>query len=177
VAESVRQWGPTQETTTHNNATINEVRVRAIGMRHRRRERHRGGDFSRDSDTSILLCHAVVRDHFDTNTGQDKDHTAQWDHVPRAQEQRDESQAGRPVMARRGTVSFKNQKNGLKNDRRTHESTRNPVMCPVLRMASLVERILRIDPRAGLDTTVNTICTQNRTDVKAKELKRHLQLA
>ena len=80
-------------------------------------------------------------------------------------------------MARRVTVTFENQKNGLKNDRRTHERTRDPVMCPVLRLASLVKRILRTVPRAGPDTPVNTVCTKERTDVKAEDLRRNLRLA
>ena len=34
--------------------------------------------------------------------------------------------------AARVTVTFEDQKNGTKQDRRTHERTNDPVMCPVL---------------------------------------------
>jgi hypothetical protein len=82
------------------------------------------------------------------------------------------------TTARRVTVTFENQKNGLKNDRRTHEKTGDPVMCPVLRLASLVQRILRRMPLAGTDTPVSTMrLGKEQTTVKAETLRRHLRLA
>ena len=53
------------------------------------------------------------------------------------------------TTARRVTVTFEDQKNGLKNNRRTHEKSGDPVMCPVLRLASLVTRVLQMVPHAG----------------------------
>ena len=80
--------------------------------------------------------------------------------------------------ARRVTVTFENQKNGLKNDRRTHERTGDPVMCPVLRLASLVERVLRRVPGAGPDTPVSsTRKGRERSDITAETLRKHLRLA
>jgi hypothetical protein len=82
------------------------------------------------------------------------------------------------TTARRVTVTFENQKNGLKNDRRTHEKTGDLVMCPVLRLASLVQRILRIMPLAGRDTPVSTTCGGTEpTTIKAETLRMHLRLA
>ena len=72
------------------------------------------------------------------------------DHANREMDHRTED----PSTARRVTVTFENQKNGLKNDRRTHEKSGDPVMCPVLRLASLVKRVLRRIPLAGPDTPV-----------------------
>lgn len=83
------------------------------------------------------------------------------------------------TTARRVTVTFENQKNGLKNDRRTHERTGDLVMCPVLRLASLVRRILlRVIPLAGPDTPVSTMCSgKEQTTVKAQTLRMHLRRA
>jgi hypothetical protein len=82
------------------------------------------------------------------------------------------------ATSRRVTVTFENQKNGLKNDRRTHERTGDPVMCPVLRLASLVQRILRRMPLAGPDTPVSaTLSGRETTTVKADTLRKHLRLS
>jgi hypothetical protein len=81
------------------------------------------------------------------------------------------------TTARRVTVTFENQKNGLKNDRRTHEKTGDPVMCPVLRLASLVERVLRTVPMAGPDTPVSaTYLTNKQSKVTAEMLRHNLRL-
>jgi hypothetical protein len=59
------------------------------------------------------------------------------------------------AQAHRVTITFVNQKNGMKNDRRTHQRTGDPIMCPVARLASLVQRIYRtIDPVLPT-TTIN----------------------
>jgi hypothetical protein len=46
----------------------------------------------------------------------------------------------------RVTVTFADQKNGQKHDKRTHQRTRDPVLCPVARLVSLVRRIRRTIP-------------------------------
>jgi hypothetical protein len=60
-------------------------------------------------------------------------------------------------LARRVTVTFENQKNGLKLDKRTHERTGDAVMCPVKRLSSLVLRVLSNIPNSGPDTPVSSI--------------------
>ena len=50
--------------------------------------------------------------------------------------------------AERVTVTFRFQKNGNKDDKRTHQRTLDPVMCPVPRLASIVCRINRLLPTA-----------------------------
>ena len=60
-------------------------------------------------------------------------------------------------LARRVTVTFENQKNGLKRDKQTHERTGDNVMCPVRRLSSLVLRILEVVPKSGPETPVSTI--------------------
>ena len=76
----------------------------------------------------------------------------------------------------RVTVTFENQKNGLKMDRRTHERTGDPVMCPVLRLASLIKRILVADGTAGPDTPVSTIWeAEGHRVVTSDELRRQLR--
>jgi hypothetical protein len=57
---------------------------------------------------------------------------------------------------RRVTVTFENQKNGLKMDKRTHERTGDDVMCPVLRLASLVLRVLNAGPETPVSTVLGT---------------------
>ena len=82
------------------------------------------------------------------------------------------------TTARRVTVTFENQKNGLKNDRRTHEKSGDLVMCPVLRLASLIKRVLRTVPTAGPDTPVSAIYPNNgHSKVTAETLRRNLRLA
>ena len=62
----------------------------------------------------------------------------------------------RLAEAERVTVTFRNQKNGTKNDKRTHQRTLDPVMCPVRRLASVVQRIYRRIPHPTPETTINT---------------------
>ena len=59
--------------------------------------------------------------------------------------------------AARVTVTFATQKNGIKEDSRTQERTNDPVMCPVVRLASLIRRIRRNVPSMTTTTTINTI--------------------
>ncbi|KAI2503570.1 hypothetical protein MHU86_10857 [Fragilaria crotonensis] len=78
--------------------------------------------------------------------------------------------------ASRVTVTFENQKNGLKMDRRTQERTGDPVMCPVTQLASLIRRILKADPQAGPDTPVSTVWEGGTTRlVTSDELRRQLR--
>jgi hypothetical protein len=55
------------------------------------------------------------------------------------------------------TITFVNQKNGKKMDLRTQRRTGDPVLCPVLRYGSVIQRILRQNPLASIDTKINTI--------------------
>ena len=55
------------------------------------------------------------------------------------------------------TVTFENQKNGMKMVSRTHQRSGDPVLCPVIRLASVVERIYRRVPKASPDTSIDTI--------------------
>ena len=65
--------------------------------------------------------------------------------------------------AERVTLTFEDQKNGTKMDRRTHQRTTDPVMCPVRRIASLIERIYRRVPLANPNTTIDTTFQASRT--------------
>ena len=60
-------------------------------------------------------------------------------------------------LSERVTLTFENQKNGLKMDKRTHQRTGDSVLCPVRRLASLVERIYRRVPSASPDTSINSM--------------------
>ena len=55
------------------------------------------------------------------------------------------------------TVTFENQKNGMKMVNRTHQRSGDSVLCPVLRLASVVERIYRRVPNASPDTSIDAI--------------------
>ena len=80
--------------------------------------------------------------------------------------------------ARRVTVTFENQKNGLKMDKRTQERTGDSVMCPVRRLASLVLRVLERVPNSGHETPVGTIQTLKGTRiVSSSELRSSLRAA
>ena len=59
--------------------------------------------------------------------------------------------------AERVTLTFENQKNGTKMDRRTHQRTADEVLCPVRRLASLVSRIYASVPSVSPQTQVNTV--------------------
>ena len=55
------------------------------------------------------------------------------------------------------TVTFENQKNGMKMVNRTHQRSGDPVLCPVTRLASVVQRIYRKVPKASPDTSLDSI--------------------
>ena len=59
--------------------------------------------------------------------------------------------------AERVTLTFEDQKNGTKMDRRTHQRTNDPTLCPIRRLASLVTRIYRTVPSASDDTPINSV--------------------
>ena len=55
------------------------------------------------------------------------------------------------------TLTFEDQKNGTKMDRRTHQRTGDPILCPIRRIASLIVRVYRTIPSASDDTPINAI--------------------
>jgi hypothetical protein len=59
------------------------------------------------------------------------------------------------------SYTFVDQKNKEKNDTRSQQRTSDPVLCPVRRSASLVERIRRLVPNHKPTTTMNTICSND----------------
>ena len=61
------------------------------------------------------------------------------------------------ASAERVTLTFEDQKNGTKMDRRTHQRTGDPIRCPIRRIASLVARVYRTIPLASDDTPINAI--------------------
>jgi hypothetical protein len=60
-------------------------------------------------------------------------------------------------MAAYVTYLFADQKNKDKNCRRTQGRTADPVLCPVCRSASLIQRIRRLAPHFDDTTTINTM--------------------
>jgi hypothetical protein len=86
------------------------------------------------------------------------------------------SNYGSTVMASRVTVTFENQKNGLKMDKRTHQRTGDPVMCPVGRLASAVNRIMTNTVGANGDTPINAVTERGRqTGITGEELRESLR--
>ena len=73
-------------------------------------------------------------------------------------------------MAAHVTLLFADQKNGDKNARRTQKRTDDPVLCPVRRAASLVERIRRLVPNFSGATTINTYAHQSRKGLVTLQL-------
>jgi hypothetical protein len=67
------------------------------------------------------------------------------------------SDPGLLALAEYVTVTFVNQKNGRKMDSRTQRRTKDRTLCPVIRYATQVRRILRTIPTATGTTKVNTI--------------------
>ena len=55
------------------------------------------------------------------------------------------------------TLTFIDQKNGKKMDSRTQQRTGHPVLCPVLRLGSAVQRIIRTVPNFNDDTPLCTV--------------------
>ena len=79
-------------------------------------------------------------------------------------------------MAERVTLTFENQKNGTKMDRRTHQRTVDPTLCPVRCVASLVQRIYRCVPAASPNNSINTIHLLAKTTlVTSTHIRSHLR--
>ena len=79
-------------------------------------------------------------------------------------------------IAERVTLTFEDQKNGLKMDRRTHQRTSDMVLCPVKRLASLVTRILGSVPGAGPNTSINTAHITGKTvQISSSALRQHMR--
>ena len=79
-------------------------------------------------------------------------------------------------LATRVTVTFEDQKNGLKMDRRTHQRTGDPVMCPVRSLTSLVRRILETVTGFNDDTQINTVEEQGRVNhITGEQLRRSMR--
>ena len=66
------------------------------------------------------------------------------------------------ASAERVTLTFEDQKNGTKMDRRTHQCTGDPILCPIRRIASLIARVYRTIPLASDDTPINAIFLSSR---------------
>jgi hypothetical protein len=79
-------------------------------------------------------------------------------------------------VAERVTLTFENQKNGQKMDKRTHQRTQDPVLCPVRRLASIVDRIYRRVPGTNTDTKINAAFPATRTlHITSDLLRRHMR--
>ena len=64
------------------------------------------------------------------------------------------------AMAAHVTLFFADQKNGVKKARRTQKRTDDPVLCPLRRAASLIERIRCLVPNFSGVTAINA-CTHH----------------
>jgi hypothetical protein len=65
-------------------------------------------------------------------------------------------------------VTFRDQKNGDKFDKRNHTKTKDPQLCPVLRLGRAVQRVLKFIPGATDDTPLCT--TNDKTKTKAPNI-------
>ena len=74
------------------------------------------------------------------------------------------------ALAAHVTLRFADQKNRDKNARRTQKRTEDPVLCPVRRSASLIERIRRLVPNFVGSTTINTYVHKARKGLVALQL-------
>jgi hypothetical protein len=80
------------------------------------------------------------------------------------------------ALADRVTVTFEDQKNGLRMDKRTHHRTTDLVLCPVRRLASLIERMYRRVPNANRDSSINTVFLATRTSfITSDALRRFMR--
>jgi hypothetical protein len=61
------------------------------------------------------------------------------------------------------TIIFVDQKSGKKMDARTQQQTGLPLLCPVRRFVSLVQRIRRLVPNANDTTAISTIVINDST--------------
>ncbi len=67
------------------------------------------------------------------------------------------------ILAQYVTITFVDQKTGKKMDPRTQQRTDHPFLCPVLRYASVIQRIHRLVPNWTPQTQVNTIRVDHKT--------------
>jgi hypothetical protein len=67
------------------------------------------------------------------------------------------------VLAQYVTITFVDQKTGKKMDPRTQQRTDHPFLCPVLRYASVIQRIHRLVPHWNPQTQVNTLRVDRKT--------------
>ena len=80
------------------------------------------------------------------------------------------------TTADRVTVTFEDQKNGLRMDKRTHHRTKDPVLCPVRRLISLVSRLHRLVPKVDRDTPINTVhLTGRTTSITNEQLRKFIR--
>lgn len=78
--------------------------------------------------------------------------------------------------AERVTITFEDQKNGTKMDKRTHQRTNDPVLCPVRCASALVKRIYDRVPNASEDTTLDTMyLVERRCRVSGALIRQHLR--
>ena len=88
----------------------------------------------------------------------------------------DNSGGQRRSQATRVTLTFEDQKNGNKMERRTHQRTDDLVLCPVKRIASLVDRIYRLVPTANPDTPINaTYVNGKQGQISSTALRKYLR--
>jgi hypothetical protein len=71
--------------------------------------------------------------------------------------------------ADRVTITFEDQKNGLRMDKRTHHRTTDSVLCPVWRIASLVSRMYRLVPSLSGTRLLYQYCSSHGTYVRYHE--------
>lgn len=78
--------------------------------------------------------------------------------------------------AERITLTFENQKSGVKMDCRTHQRTPDEVLCPVRRLASLVARIYQMVPAVSANTAINTTFLIASTGhISSTEVRNHMR--
>jgi hypothetical protein len=81
-------------------------------------------------------------------------------------------------LAARITITFEDQKNKKKMDSRTQQRTGDPLLCPALIVASLVQRIYQNVPNANENTPINTVHVAGKTyGITQEFLRIQLRLA
>lgn len=80
------------------------------------------------------------------------------------------------ALADRVTITFEDQKNGLRMDKRTHHRTADTVLCPVRRIASIIERMYRRVPCTNRDSALNTVFLATRVSfITSDSLRRFMR--
>ena len=74
------------------------------------------------------------------------------------------------------TITFETQKNQKKFESRSHTRSSDPILCPVVRWISVIQRILRTDPKANSNTAVCRFPSVKGGLLTGKHLFKHLQL-